>query len=226
VEPISCQRDKGKVKIDNNMNEALDILTKVGAVIENDHFVGTSGDHMSVYVNKDYLLPHTAETARITQIMAEANADLDIDVVAAPVVGGAILGNWVAYHLSKLKGKEVLSAYADKTEEGPLVFKRGYDALIKNKKVLIIDDTVATGLSVDKMVDVVKRFGGDIKRLSVFVNRVPEAVNEKTLGIPFFSLCEIPAETYAPENCPLCKNNIPVNIKIGHGKKYLEEKNV
>src|SRR3989344_3791036 len=161
-------------------NEALEILQKTKAVIENDHFVGTSGQHMSVYVNKDYLLPHTSETARITQIMAEANKDLDVDVIAAPVVGGAILGNWVAYHLSKLQSKEILSAYADKTDEGPLVFKRGYDALIKDKKILIIDDTIATGLSVHKMIDVVNKFGGIIQRLAVFVNRVPrESTSEK-----------------------------------------------
>lgn len=202
--------------------EALEILRKVGAVIENDHFVGTSGQHMSVYVNKDYLLPHTKETARITEIMAEQNKDLDVDVVAAPVVGGAILGNWVAYHLLKLQGKEILSAYADKTDEGPLVFKRGYDALIKDKKILIIDDTIATGLSVHKMIDVVKQFGGHIQRLAVFVNRVPKEVTSETLGIPLLALCEIPAATYSAESCPLCKSGVPVNTKIGHGKKFLE----
>ena len=203
--------------------EALEILQKTKAVIENDHFVGTSGQHMGVYVNKDYLLPHTAETAHITQIMAESNKDLDVDVVAAPVVGGAILGNWVAYHLSKLQGKEILSAYADKTDEGPLVFKRGYDALVKDKKILIIDDTIATGLSVHKMIDVVNRFGGEIQRLAVFVNRVPKEVTSETLGVPLLALCEIPAETYDADKCPLCKSGIPVNTKIGHGKKFLEE---
>jgi len=128
--------------------------------MENSHFVGTSGDHMSVYITKDKLLPHTAETFRVTQLMAEIFKDLDVDVVAAPVVGGVILGNLVAYHLSLLQKKEILSVYSEKTldGDGPMVFKRGYDQLIKGKKVLIIDDTVATGFSVKKMIDVVRGF--------------------------------------------------------------------
>src|SRR4051812_48067926 len=106
---------------------ALEILKKTGAIVTDSHFVGTSGRHMSLYVNKDYLLMHPAQVSRITYLLAEAHKGLAVDVVAAPVVGGVILGNWTAYHLSQMQGREILSVYADKTDEGPLVFKRGYD---------------------------------------------------------------------------------------------------
>lgn len=206
-------------------NKVIDILKSVGAVITDGHFVGTSGRHMDIYVNKDNLLPHPKETFEITKRLAEAHKDLDIEVVAAPVVGGVILGHLVAYHLSVLKGKEILSAYAEKTDEGPMIFKRGYDNLIKNKKVLIIDDTVATGFSVNKMLEVVRNFGGNIVAMGVIANRVPEEINSKTLGIAFSWLCEIPAKTYDEKDCPFCKAGTPVNTKIGHGKKFLESKN-
>ncbi len=204
--------------------EVLEILKRTEAVITDSHIVGTSGRHMSIYINKDYLLPHPAETSRICQLFAEQNKDLDVDLVASPVVAGAILGHEVARHLTEIKGREVLAAYADKTEEGPLVFKRGYDELIKGKKVLIIEDTVATGLSVNKMVDVVKKFDGKIQAMSVIVNRVPKEINSETLGVPFSALCEIPAVTYEEKDCPMCKAGVPINIKVGHGKKYLEAK--
>jgi orotate phosphoribosyltransferase len=206
------------------MNEALEILMKVGAVTKDSHFVGTSGKHMSIYVSKDSLLPHTAETFRITELLAQKHKDLDVDVVAAPVVGGVVLGNLVAYHLSRLQNKEILSVYAEKTAEGPMVFKRGYDALVKGKKVLIIDDTVATGFSVNKMLDVVRDFGGQIVAMGVLVNRVPEQINTETLGVPFSWLCEIPAETFEEKDCPLCKAGVPVNVKVGHGKEFLKNK--
>ncbi|MEI7709679.1 MAG: phosphoribosyltransferase family protein [bacterium] len=204
------------------MNEVLDILKKVGAVVSDSHFVGTSGRHMSVYVSKDKLLPHTQETFRVTQLMADMFKNLDVDVVAAPVVGGVILGNLVAYHLSVLQKKEILSVYAEKTPEGPMTFKRDYDKLVKGKKVLIIDDVVATGFSVHKMIEVVKAFGGNIVSMGVIANRVPEEVNTKTLGLPLSWLCEIPAETYDEKDCPLCKKGVPINITLGHGKKFLE----
>src|SRR3989338_8850673 len=104
-----------------NNQEIISILEKTGAVVRNSHFVGTSGRHMAIYVNKDNLLPHPKETFRVTQIFAEAHKDLDVDVVAAPVVGGVILGQLVAYHLSLLQKKEILSIYAEKTSEGPMI---------------------------------------------------------------------------------------------------------
>ena len=202
-----------------NNQEIINILEKTDAIVRNSHFVGTSGRNMSVYITKDKLLPHTAETFRVTQLLAENYKNLDVDVVAAPVIGGVILGNLVAYHLSNLQKKEILSVYAEKTPEGPMVFKRGYDALIKGKKVLIIDDTVATGFSVHKMIDVVRQFGGDIVAMGVMINRVPGEINSETLGIPFSSLCEIPAETFDEKDCPLCKAGVPINTTLGHGKK-------
>ncbi len=204
--------------------EVMDILKSTQAVITDSHIVGTSGRHMSIYINKDYLLPHTSETSRICQLFAEQNKNLDVDLVVSPVVAGAILGHEVARHLSEIQGKEVLAAYADKTDEGPLVFKRGYDELVKGKKVLIIEDTVATGLSVNKMIDVAKKFGAEIQAMAVIVNRVPKEINSTTLGVPFSALCEIPAETYEEKDCPMCKAGVPINTKVGHGKKYLESK--
>ncbi len=207
-----------------NNKEVIEILEKTGVAVRDSHFVGTSGRHMSIYVSKDKLLPHPKETFRVTQLLAESFRDLNVDVVAAPVVGGVVLGNLVAYHLSLLQGKEILSVYAEKTSEGPMVFKRGYDVLVKNKKILIIDDVIATGFSVHKMIDVVREFGGDIVGMGVIANRVPTEVNSKTLGVPLSWLCEIPAETYDEKDCPLCKANVPVNITLGHGKKFLEGK--
>ena len=44
-------------------SEIIDILKKVGAILSEGHFVGTSGLHFDTYVNKDFLYPHTKETS-------------------------------------------------------------------------------------------------------------------------------------------------------------------
>ena len=51
------------------MKEIIDILTKVGAILVNGHFVGTSGLHFDTYINKDFLYPHTEETSHICKIL-------------------------------------------------------------------------------------------------------------------------------------------------------------
>ncbi len=213
------------------MNDVIGILKKVGAILTDDHFVYTSGKHGSVYINKDFLYPHTKETSLVGKMFAERFKNTNIDVVAAPAVGGTILCTWTAYYLSKLKNKEVLSVYTEKDKgttasaaESKQIFRRGYDKFIKGKKVLVLEDLTTTGISVKKTVDTVKKAGGKVIAVGVMVNRNLSGVNAKTVGAPFYALGVFPAIAYSEKDCPLCKKNVPINIKIGHGKKYLETK--
>ena len=206
------------------MDNAVDILKKVGAVITDSHFVYTSGKHGSVYINKDAVYPHTKETSRIGQLFAEKFKDMDIDVVAGPALGGIILSQWVAYHLSKLKGKEVLGVYTEKTPEKNQVFTRGYDKLVKGKNVLVIEDLTTTGGSVRKVVDTVKATGGNVVAVCVMVNRDPVNVTSEVVGGPFSALGILKASAFDEAQCELCKKNVPINTEVGHGKKYLEAK--
>ncbi|MFA6533050.1 MAG: phosphoribosyltransferase family protein [Patescibacteria group bacterium] len=206
------------------MDNVIDILKKVGAVITDSHFVYTSGKHGSVYVNKDAVYPHTAETSRIGELFAEKYKDMDIDVIAAPALGGIILSQWTAYHLSKLKGKEVLGVYTEKTADKQMIFTRGYDKLVKGKNVLVIEDLTTTGGSVRKVVDTVKAVGGNVVAVCVMVNRDPEKVTSEVVGGPFSALGILKASAFDEAVCPLCKDNVAINTDVGHGKKYLEQK--
>lgn len=206
------------------MSSVLSILKKVGAVITDNHFVYTSGKHGSVYINKDAVYPHTEETSQIGKLFAEKFKDEEIDVVAAPALGGIILSTWTAYHLSQLKGREVLGVYTEKTPEKNQIFTRGYDKLVKGKKVLIIEDLATTGGSVKKVVDTVRAVEGHVVAVCVMVNRDPEHVTSEVIGAPFHSLSVLKAEAIEEKDCELCKRNIPVNTDVGHGKKYIEAK--
>lgn len=212
-------------------NKVIGLLKKVGAILTDDHFVLTSGRHTGVYINKDFLYPHVKETAQVAKLFAEKFKNKAIDVVAAPAVGGTILCTWTAYYLSKLKGKEILSVYTEKDKgttasasESDQIFRRGYDKFIRGKKVLVLEDLTTTGISVKKTVAAVKKAGGTVVGVCVMVNRDPERVNAKVVGAPFTSLGIFEVESYPENNCPLCKKGIPVNVKIGHGKKFMEHK--
>lgn len=207
--------------------ELIGILKRVGSVITDSHFVGTSGRHMSIYVNKDALFPHTAETSRVGEMLAEKNKDLPIDVVVGPALGGIILSQWTAFHLSRITGREILSVYTEKVPKGDgedQVFRRSYDTLVKGKNVLVLEDTTATGGSVIKVVNTVRKTGGNVVQVCVMVNRDSRAITSETIGAPFTWLAEIPAESYAEEECPLCASGVPINTSVGHGKKFLAKK--
>ena len=206
------------------MSDVISILKKVQAVLTDGHFVYTSGKHGSVYVNKDAVYPHTKEASQIGKLFAEKFKNKNIDVVAAPALGGIILSQWTAYHLSKLQKKEVLGVYTEKNAENGQIFTRGYDKLIKGKNVLVIEDLTTTGGSVRKVVDTVKAAGGKVVGIGVMINRDPKNVTNKVVGGPFISLGILKAEAFDEKKCPLCKKGVPININVGHGRKYLEAK--
>jgi len=206
------------------MRNVVKILKDIQAIETGDHFVYTSGKHGSVYVRKDMLYPNTKMTSQVCKLFAKKFKNKDIDVIVGPSVGGIILSQWTAYHLSKLKNKDVLGVFTEKDEEGDQIFKRGYDKLVKNKKVLIVEDLTATGGSVAKVVKSVKKAGGKVIAVCVMINRNPEKVISKSIGAPLSQLGIFKAEAFPANKCPLCKKNVPINTIVGHGKKFLQKK--
>jgi orotate phosphoribosyltransferase len=207
------------------MSDVIDILKQAGAVLTDDHFVYTSGKHGSVYINKDAVYPHIEKTSEIGKLFAEKFQNKNIDVVVGPALGGIILSQWTAYHLSKLMGKEVLGVYTEKDENKNQVFTRGYDALVAGKNVLIVEDVTNTGGSVKKVATNVAATGAKVVVIGVMVNRNPKNVTTETMGVEFVSLGVLEAVAYDEKDCPMCKAGQPINMKIGHGKKYMEAKN-
>ena len=203
----------------------LDILQRLGAVLTNDHFVYTSGKHGEVYINKDALYPHTRETSQVGRMLAElilANS-LQPEVVVGPALGGIILSQWTAYHLSELLGKEVLSVYTEKDDQKNQVFTRNYDQLVAGKKVVVVEDIVTTAGSLKKTLDSVKQAQGLVEAAVVMVNRNPE-VTDELVGTKFLALANLPAEAWDESEIPDWLRARPINTKVGHGKKYLQSK--
>jgi orotate phosphoribosyltransferase len=207
------------------MSDILEILKQSGALLTDGHFVYTSGKHGALYINKDIMYIHTDKVSSVGEMFADRAKDLNIEVVAAPALGGIVLSQWTAHHLTKLTGKEVLSVYTEKTPEKNQIFTRGYDAVVKGKRVLVVEDLVTTGGSVRKVVESVKNVGGEVVSVGVMVDRSPdtEPANETSIGAPFFALGRLPVEVYDPDTCPLCEKQIPINTSVGHGKKFLEQ---
>lgn len=207
------------------MPDILQILKGAGAVITDDHFVYTSGKHGSVYVNKDALYPHTEMASAVGRLFAEKYKDAGVEVVVGPMLGGVILSQWTAHHLSRLCGREVLSVYTEKDDQKSQIFsRRRYDRHVTGKKTLIVEDITNTGGSAKKVVEAVQNAGGDIVALCVMINRNPRDINSKTMGAPFDALGVIEAEAYEANECPLCKKEVPINTEIGHGKEFLAQR--
>lgn len=206
-------------------DDVLKIFKKTGGYIDNSHIVYTSGKHGTAYLNKDAVYPYTKEISKICLEIAKKFKGKGIEVVAAPALGGIILSQWTAYHLTKLTKKPVLGVYTEKTEDKDQIFTRGYDAIVRGKKVLVLEDVTNTGGSVKKVVESVRKAEGKVIAVCVLANRDPKNVNSKTVGAPFYSLAEIKMAAWEEKDCPLCGKKVPVNTVIGKGREYLAKKN-
>lgn len=207
----------------NNTN-ILEILKRTNAIVTNSHIVLTSGKHTSLYINKDAIYPHTREASKIGEMFAQKFKNFDIDAVAGPALGGIILSQWTAYYLSKIKKREIVGVYTEKNLEKNQIFTRGYERFVKGKKVLAVEDVTTTGGSVIKLTNSVRAFGGTIIAIGVMINRDPKRVTSESLGAPFYPLETFFSEDYDEKNCPMCKKGVPINISVGHGKQFLEDK--
>jgi orotate phosphoribosyltransferase len=218
------ERDAG-MSIEHSASEAeiRTILEQVNAMITGSHLVYTSGRHGSSYVNKDALYPHTAETRQVCAAIAARFRDADVEVVAGPTVGGVIMAQWVAHHLSELTCHPVLAVYAEEVgaeEERRRVFRRGYDELIAGKRVLIVEDVLTTGGSARQVVDAVRDAGGQVVGLGALCNR--GGLTAAALDVPaFVALVAVPLESWDAVECPLCRAGVPINTRVGKGAAFL-----
>lgn len=201
-----------------DQSEVLRILEQHNAIIKGTHVVYTSGRHGSVYINKDAIYPHTAAVSNLCAAMAKAYSDASVEVVVGPVVGGVVLAQWVAFHLST-PSHEVLAVYAEKGQGFEL--RRGYDALVSGRRILVVEDVLTTGGSVAGVVAAVRKAGGEVIGIAAICNR--GQVRLEDVGNPpsLHCLIDINLDSFEASECPLCKAGVPINTTVGKGAEFI-----
>ncbi len=113
--------------------------------------------------------------------MQEKIKNIDFDIVVGPESRGFIFGVPIAYNLKKAfvpvrkPGKlpsETISENYD-LEYGQATLEIHKDAIKKGQKVVIIDDLMATGGTLEAIVKLVERLGGQVVRICCLIE-LPE----------------------------------------------------
>lgn len=180
------------------MENVEEILEKSGAMLKG-HFVLASGVHSPIYWEKFRVLQYPHYTQKLCALIAGHYRKENIQVVAGPTTGGVIL----SFEVAKQLGVRGVFAEKDGTRK---IFRRGF-TIEKGECVLIVDDIVTSGASVRQVIDAVKELGGDIRGIGVLVNRSEQ---ELEFEFPFFACYRSATPTYPPDNCPLCRQGIPL----------------
>ena len=190
--------------------EVRQLLVETKAVLEG-HFLLTSGLHSPLYVEKFNVLQHPEYTEQLCREFAEHFKDKGIQTVIGPATGGIILSQVTG----RLLG--VRSIFTER-ENGKMTLRRGFH-IEPGEKVLIVEDIVTTGGSIKEVVDVVNKAHGDIVGIGLFVDRSGGTAD---FGVPkekVFPLLHLTVPTYKPEECPLCKQGVPITERGSHHLK-------
>jgi orotate phosphoribosyltransferase len=193
----------------SNENNILEIFKKTGALLQG-HFLLTSGRHSNMYFQCAKVLQYPEYTEQVCKIIADHFKDYNIDTVISPAMGGIIVGQEVARQLNKR------SIFAER-EDKKLTLRRGF-TINQGEKILICEDVVTTGGSVYEVIDIVKEQGGEVVGVGFIVDRSNGKVN---FGYPQKSTMKMEVISYIPEECPLCKENIPL-VKPGSRKVIVQ----
>ena len=163
------------------------------------HFVLTSGRHSDSYIQCARILEDPALTTELAKTAVERlPAGLDIDLVAAPAVGGLIIGFAVAQALG------VKFIFSER-ESGTMVFRRAFE-IPEKARVLVVEDVVTTGGSVGEVIELVKDAGGEVVGVVSLIDRG----GPKKFDSAFWPLLQLEVESWEPDSCGLCADNVPV----------------
>ena len=185
--------------------QTLDLFTETGASLKG-HFRLTSGMHSPEYLQCAKVLQHPGIAEFLGAELADGlrSAAQGISFVIAPAMGGLIIGHEVARKLG------VRFIFTERDGDGKMTLRRGF-TIEQGERGVLIEDVITTGGSSKEVLELVKRNGGTVLAAGSIIDR---SGGKADLGIPRGALAVLEPVTYSPEECPLCKEGLPV-VKPG-----------
>lgn len=186
----------------------LDLFEQTGAYLRG-HFRLTSGLHSGEYLQCAKVLAYPEYADRLGQLLAEKLVPLlagaQPETVVSPAMGGIIIGHEVARALHA----RALFTERD-TESNEMILRRGFE-VSPGEKVVVIEDVITTGGSTKEVVRAMQEAHTSILAAGSIIDRSGGTAD---VGVPHVSLQSLHPVTYGPDECPLCRQGIPV-VKPG-----------
>jgi orotate phosphoribosyltransferase len=182
--------------------EVLAVFTESEALLQG-HFLLTSGKHSDRYVQCAQVLKfpwHTENLMAALKEKIQQEQSLEpVDLVVGPAMGGVI----VAYEMGRQLG---VPALFTERENGAMTLRRGFQ-IKPGQKVLVVEDVITTGGSLQEAIECVQAAGGIVAGAAVLVDR---SGGRHQITVPVTSLMTIDIQIYEPDDCPLCAQSAPV----------------
>ncbi len=200
-------------------------------VIKKGHFVYTNGGHGSIYINIKDISKCVGDLIPLAAKMATQIENLKVDAIVGTPHGADTLAVLVALYYGIFSGHQILLLKAVK-KNNKIIWYKDNGKNIAKKNIVIVEDVINTGRSIKEVVrELIWKHNGNLILCLVVCSRQSKqqlSNLEKELKAPIKALTTIEAENYPinlnshpNDQCPLCKQGIPMNTNIGYGEKFL-----
>ena len=186
-----------------NREQIIELLKESGVIMEG-HFLLTSGRHSGLFLQFSRLFQYPESTSAICTLMADPYRDEGVETVIGPAMGGII----PAYESARQLQARALFA---EPSGDRMILRRGF-SIQPGERVLVVEDAVTTGGSVQKVLDLLQALKADVAGVSVLADRSGGRVD---FGMPFKALLTMEVESYPVDNCPLCVEGITLQKPKG-----------
>jgi len=194
---------------------ALQDLQRSEVLMLDGHFDYGNGYHGQVYVNPHQLFRHPSTIWRFAQDLIDllpGELLQQVQLVAGPVTGGALLAHTIAGLLDSrrsLTHPPCLFAPFNYDPSGGFTLRPFYRQEIEGKRVLLADDVRNTGQTFVRCAELVSLAGGTLLATVAIYDRL-EAI--ATMNVPNIALAEHKApDNYPVQDCPLCRAGRPIS---------------
>ena len=147
------------------------------------------------------VLSNPEEASFLCKKLSDRLKGEEFEIVVGPSLGGVI----IAFEVAKYLGLKC--AFADRVEDKRAIRPR--EILRKGMKVGLVDDILTTGKSIRETFSALEDCGVEVVVAGVILDR---SGGEVDLGLPLVSLASMKVEAYKPNECPLCKKGIPLEV--------------
>ena len=185
----------------------LDLFRSTGAYL-NGHFRLTSGLHSGEYLQCALVLRHPAAAEQLGRLVAAELHKLigeKIGLVVSPALGGLIIGHEVARAL----GTPFLFTERD-PETRKMLLRRGF-TIEPGQTAVVVEDVITTGGSTQDVVETLAAAGAKVLAAASIIDR---SGGKAEVGVPRAALVTLQVAAFPPEDCPLCRQGLPV-VKPG-----------
>lgn len=187
---------------DELARETKRILADSNALLEG-HFRYTSGRHGAVYFEKIRVAQYPRRVMRLAELMERRLGTLaeGADIVCAPAFGALVFGFALARRLG------LPFAFLQRGTDERMRVRPGFTEVRPGATALVVEDVTTTGGSVRESMEVLGEMGLSIGAVGLLVDRTG---GELDLGVPWRALLTVTAKSWPKEECPLCREGVPV----------------